>query len=238
MATKIPTEILIKILNNVQSFRSTKDLYSSLLVVNRIWCKMIRSRGRKHYVFKLIRISYRLGLTQNGFDLSSSPLQATFDYPSFTHKFIIDNLVNFISIYSKQIISSDRDINNKNNNKNELRILFRVICKLIINRCSFLDYFSLRRVENFRHYSGLIDSILELPGAQKAFKKLKNFTSMRGNNDLIFPSYQSSRLICHNILNMDLFLYSYSQLQLFSKLISVQKSLEDIFIDASNYPCN
>ncbi|CAG8580552.1 4252_t:CDS:1, partial [Diversispora eburnea] len=39
MATKIPTEILIKILNNVQSFGSTKDLYSSLLV-NRNWCKI------------------------------------------------------------------------------------------------------------------------------------------------------------------------------------------------------
>ncbi|CAG8598134.1 9478_t:CDS:2, partial [Diversispora eburnea] len=39
MTTKIPTEILIKILNNVQSSRSTRDLYSSLLV-NRIWCKV------------------------------------------------------------------------------------------------------------------------------------------------------------------------------------------------------
>ncbi|CAG8573292.1 11437_t:CDS:2 [Diversispora eburnea] len=38
MATKIPTEILIKILNNVKS-TSTQDLYSSLLV-NRIWCKV------------------------------------------------------------------------------------------------------------------------------------------------------------------------------------------------------
>ncbi|CAG8443099.1 6109_t:CDS:2 [Diversispora eburnea] len=40
MATKVPTEILIKILNNLQSSsQSTQDLYSSLLV-NRIWCKV------------------------------------------------------------------------------------------------------------------------------------------------------------------------------------------------------
>ena len=36
MATKISTELLIMILNNLQS---TQDLYSSLLV-NRIWCKV------------------------------------------------------------------------------------------------------------------------------------------------------------------------------------------------------
>ncbi|CAG8596450.1 3533_t:CDS:2 [Diversispora eburnea] len=62
MATKISTELLILILNNVQSTRSTQDLYSSLLV-NRIWSRTL--------------------LIQNGFDLSSPPLQATFDYPSF-----------------------------------------------------------------------------------------------------------------------------------------------------------
>ena len=36
MAAKISTELLIMILNNIQS---TQDLYSSLLV-NRIWCKV------------------------------------------------------------------------------------------------------------------------------------------------------------------------------------------------------
>ncbi|CAG8560819.1 5276_t:CDS:2, partial [Diversispora eburnea] len=41
----------------------------------------------------------RILLTRNGFDLSSSPPQATFDYPSFTHKFRIDNLANFNSEY-------------------------------------------------------------------------------------------------------------------------------------------
>ncbi|CAG8607243.1 8333_t:CDS:2, partial [Diversispora eburnea] len=136
-------------------------------------------------------------LTRNGFDLSSSPSQATFDYPSFTHKFIINNFINFISIYSQQII-----------------------------------------VENFCHYSDLMGSILELPGAPKVFKNLKNFTSMIGNDYQIFPLYESLKLICDNILDMDLFLYSYSQLQLFSKLISVQKRLENLLIDAFDYPYN
>ncbi|CAG8615363.1 1250_t:CDS:2, partial [Diversispora eburnea] len=69
MATKVPTEILIKNLNN--NARSTQNLTL---------------------------------LTQNGFDLSSSPPQVTFYYPSFTHKFIINNLVYFVSRYLQQII--------------------------------------------------------------------------------------------------------------------------------------
>ncbi|RHZ67407.1 hypothetical protein Glove_301g20 [Diversispora epigaea] len=65
-------------------------------------------------------------LIQNGFDLSSSPSQATFDYPSFTNKFVINDLVNFIFEYSskinpQQIVGSDQN----SNDKNESRILFR-----------------------------------------------------------------------------------------------------------------
>ena len=153
MATKISTELLIMILNNVQS---TQDLHSSLLV-NRIWCKvaipklwelalsqdccMDDKKLRKKALCIRTYISCmdtqaRTLLTQNGFDLSSSPPQATFDYPSFTHKFIINNLVYFISTYSQQtqqIIGTDP----------KSRLLFHEMCKLIINRCSFLDYFKL-----------------------------------------------------------------------------------------------
>ena len=61
-------------------------------------------------------------LVQNGFDLSSSPPQATFDYPSFTHKLRIDNLV--ISIFSQKIKGSDQGNNkNDNDNENNLRII-------------------------------------------------------------------------------------------------------------------
>src|SRR5829696_8539586 len=119
MATKISTEMLIKIINNnVQSSRSTQDLYSSLLV-NRIWCKVtipilwefpfgqefhIHERDKKFKRKSLCIRTYiscmdtqaRTLLIQNGFDLSSSPPQATFDYPSFTHKLILYNLVYFV----------------------------------------------------------------------------------------------------------------------------------------------
>src|SRR5437899_2372822 len=110
MATKISTELLIMIINNVQS---TQDLHSSLLV-NRIWCKVTvpilwelalsQEYGWKDYkkvgknalcirtYISCMDDQVRTLLTQNGFDLSSSPPQATFDYPSFTHKFGIDNL--------------------------------------------------------------------------------------------------------------------------------------------------
>ena len=112
------------ILKNVQSSRSTQDLYSSLLV-NRIWCKVTipilwelpfgqecctetnyklekKALCIRTYI-SCMNIQARTLLIQNGFDLSSSTPQATFDYPSFTHKFIIDNLVEFIPIYSPQI---------------------------------------------------------------------------------------------------------------------------------------
>src|SRR6185436_15385698 len=137
MATKIPTEIVIKILNNVQS---TQDLHSSLLV-NRAWCKITipilwelplnkeygHTSSRKRALCIRTYISCmdtqaRNLLIQNGFDLSLSPPQATFDYPSFTHKFIINNLVYFISEYSQHMIS---------NKIFELRILFREMCRLI-----------------------------------------------------------------------------------------------------------
>src|SRR6185295_679899 len=106
MATKISTEILIKILNN--NACSTQDLYSSLLV-NRFWCKvtmpllwklpfgeeccMDNKKLKKRALCIRTYISCmdaqaRTFLTQNGFDLSSSPPQVTFDYPSFTHNFI------------------------------------------------------------------------------------------------------------------------------------------------------
>ena len=91
MATKISTELLIMILNNVQS---TKDLYSSLLV-NRIWCKATipilweLPLGQEHcckddnklrkkalcirtYISSMDTQARTL-LTQNGFDLSSYP---------------------------------------------------------------------------------------------------------------------------------------------------------------------
>ena len=106
------------ILNNVQS---TQDLHSSLLV-NRIWCKVTipilweLPLGQKFSLFnykkkELCIRTYiscmdtqaRTLLTQNGFDLSSSSPQATFDYPSFTHKFRIDNLFDFISEYLPRI---------------------------------------------------------------------------------------------------------------------------------------
>jgi hypothetical protein len=124
MATKISTELLIMILNNLES---TQDLYSSLLV-NRNWCKITipilweLPLGQECYAgdkklrkkalcirtyISCMDTQARTLLTQNGFDLSSSPPQATFDYPSFTHKFIINNLVYFISTYSQQIIILD-----------------------------------------------------------------------------------------------------------------------------------
>ncbi|RHZ44935.1 hypothetical protein Glove_707g35 [Diversispora epigaea] len=122
METKISTEILIKILNNVQSSRSTRNLYSSLLV-NRFWCKATVTSGHD-----------------------------------------------------------------------------------------------------------LIGSILKLPGALKVFKKLKSFTWRIEEDDEICPLYESLALICDNILNMDLSLNSYSQVQLLTKLISVQKRLENLSI--------
>src|SRR6185436_3700196 len=117
MANKIPTEIVIKILNNAQS---TQDLYSSLLV-NRIWCKVTipilwefplgqecctdnKDKLEKKALCIRTYISCmdtqaRTLLIQNGFDLSLSPPQATFDYPSFTHKFRIINLIHFTHTY-------------------------------------------------------------------------------------------------------------------------------------------
>ncbi|CAG8571963.1 4256_t:CDS:2 [Diversispora eburnea] len=102
METKIPTEILTKILNNNTS--STQDLYSSLLV-NRISCKVTvpllweltlgqeccmddEELSKKALCIRTyiscMDTQARTLLTQNGFDLSSSPPQATFDYPSLT----------------------------------------------------------------------------------------------------------------------------------------------------------
>ncbi|CAG8502528.1 8226_t:CDS:2 [Diversispora eburnea] len=223
MATKISTELLIMILNNIQS---TQDLYSSLLV-NRIWCKVTipilwRLPFGQEY-FKELRkkkalcirsyiscmdVQARTLLIKNGFDLSLSPPQATFDYPSFTHKFIINNLT----------------------------------CKLIINRCSFLDYFKLARVpENFSkiflNYSGLIGSILNLPGASKVFKKLEGFALKIKNYEPICPLYESLTLICDNILNMDLKLSSNNSVELLAKLIGVQKRLENLSISARHVDC-
>ncbi|CAG8501278.1 3239_t:CDS:2 [Diversispora eburnea] len=90
METKISKETLIIILNNLKPFRSTQDLYSSSLV-NRNWCKVAipilweSTLSQECYARTL--------LTQNRFDLSSSPPQATFDYPSFARKLRIDNLL-------------------------------------------------------------------------------------------------------------------------------------------------
>ncbi|CAG8482908.1 1065_t:CDS:2 [Diversispora eburnea] len=230
MTTKIPTEILIKIFNNVQSLRS-EDLYSFLLV-NRNWCNIT------------IPLLWKLPLDQecctDDEKLRKKALcirtyiSSIFDYPSFIHKFRTDNLVHFISIYSQQIIGS-------NNNKNESRILFREICKLIINRCSYLEYFKLAKVArnfsaNFDDYGDSIVSILKLPGALKVFKKLKTFISV-ANDDQFRPLYELLVLICHNLLNMDLEINSYSsyQEQLLTKLISGQKRLENLSIIDNSY---
>ncbi|CAG8513387.1 1731_t:CDS:2 [Diversispora eburnea] len=237
MANKISTEILIMILNSVQS---SQDLHSSLLV-NRIWCKATIPilweipfgqecyMGSKKLIKKALCIRTYIScmdtrarnlLIQKGFDLSSSPTQTTFDYPSFTHKFIINNLVYFISTYLRKIIDYRVD---------DERILFNEIFKLIINCCTFLDYFKLKRVplnfsEVFLNYSELIGSILKLPGALKVFKKLESFTLTIGIHDNQIGSlYESLTLICDNILNMDLVLNcSQAQAQLLAKLISVQ----------------
>ncbi|CAG8498182.1 10676_t:CDS:1 [Diversispora eburnea] len=256
MATKISTELLIIILNN---FQSTQDLYSSMLV-NRIWCKVTipilwnlplgqecctdytklekKALCIRTYISCMDARTRNL-LVQNGFDLSSSPPQATFDYPSFTHKFIINNLVYFVSIhsmYSRKIISPHQDDNGS-------RILFREMCKLIIERCIFLDSFKMTVIiffsGNFQNYSDLIGSIFKLPSASKVFKKLENFTSTIGDYKLIYPFYESLKLICDTILTMDLKLNSYFQVQLLAKLIRVQKRLENLSI-FTNYSldCN
>ncbi|CAG8513405.1 1732_t:CDS:1 [Diversispora eburnea] len=247
MTIKISTEILIMILNNVQS---TQDLYSSLLV-NRIWCKVAipilweLPFGQEciNYTKALCIRTYiscmdtqaRNLLIQKGFDLSSSPPQATFDYPSFTHKFIINNLAYFISIYSRNFIGPYQDSNP--------RILFREMCKLIIERCIFLDSFEMTGTifffHDFQNYSDSIGSIFKLPSAPKAFKKLESFTSTIGDYELIRPLYDSLALICDNILNMDSTLFSYSQAQLFAKLISAQKRLKNLsIVSYLNLDCN
>ncbi|CAG8497269.1 11184_t:CDS:1 [Diversispora eburnea] len=256
MAIKISAELLIMILNYVQL---TQDLYSSLFV-SRIWCKvtipilwklilvqegyMNHKELRKKALCIRTYISCmdsqsRALLIQCGFDLSSSPPQATFDYPSFTHKFRIDNLAYFISIYSQEIIGSNHDDNDISITA-ESRILFREICKLLINRCTFLDSFKLGEVhENFSgnncNYNDLIGSILELPGAPKVFKRLETFVSATIKDEIIGPLYKSLTLICDNILNMDLEFNSDSQLQLLEKFISVQKRLENLSIIDNGY---
>ncbi|CAG8548239.1 2299_t:CDS:1 [Diversispora eburnea] len=261
MASKIPPEILIKILNNVQS---TQDLYSSLFV-NRIWCKVTipilwelplgqeyRSTEKLKKKALCIRTyiscmdtQARTLLIQNGFDLSSSPPRATFDYPSFTHKVMIFNLFFFVFIYSPQNIGSYQHIK-KYINSNEIiiteksKILFREIYKLIINRCTFLNSFKMTEVPKIFSKkilnNDLIGSILKLPGAPKVFKKLESFTSMiRNDSILIRPLYESLALICHDILNMDLELNSKSQVELLGKLISVQKRLENLSISDKGY---
>ncbi|CAG8459882.1 11413_t:CDS:2 [Diversispora eburnea] len=197
MATKISTEILTIILRNVQSSRLTQDLYPSLLV-NRIWCKVTipllweLTFGKKCYkddkrklkkkalcirtYISCMDTQARTLLTQNGFNLSSSPPQAIFDYPSFTHKFIIKNLVYFISIYSQQII----------------------------DRCTFLDYFKLHeKSKKIHNYSDIIGSILDLPGAPKVFKRLEIFTAIIRNNEQIRPLYESLALISIYASNLD-----------------------------------
>ncbi|CAG8536950.1 2841_t:CDS:1 [Diversispora eburnea] len=255
MATKVSTEILIMILNNVQS---TQDLHSSLLV-NRYWCKVTipilwklplgqeyctnDKKLRKKALcirtyLSCMNTSSRTLLTQFGLDLSSSPPQATFNYPSFTRKFIINNLVNFISLYSQQIIIGYNCTSNYKKSTRSKKI-FREICKLIMNRCSFLDYFELASVpEKFSiNYSDSINSIFKLPGAPKVFKKLESF---------IFEYYEGSfnelceplKLICDNILNMDLKLSSQDQVQPLARFINVQKRLENLSIVTNYLDCH
>ncbi|CAG8458287.1 8693_t:CDS:2 [Diversispora eburnea] len=242
MATKIPTEILIKILNN--NVQSSHDLYSSLLV-NRTWCKVTipilweLPLGQKYLrseklmnnalcirtYISCMDTQARTLLTQNGFDLSLSPPQTTFDYPSFTRRFRIDNLAYYV-FYSQKIIGSDNDITKS-------RILFREICKLIINRCTFLDSFKITEVHGYfcKKFlnSDLIGTIIKLPGASKVFKKLETFVSVACDDELTRPLYESFALICDNILNMDL-KFNSSRVQLLEKLISVQKRLESLSI--------
>ncbi|CAG8578864.1 10864_t:CDS:2, partial [Diversispora eburnea] len=235
---------------------STQDLFSSSLV-NRFWCEVTvpilwglpfcqteytnNSRLEKKALcirtyISCLDVQARTLLSQNGFDLSSSPPQATFDYPSFTHKFIINNLVNYIYIYSHQIDDLYDYYDRMSIPKS--KILFSEICKLIINRCAFLDEFKLVEVpkkffEKFRNYSDLIGSILHLPGAREVFKSLESFTSIirnYENYDLIYPLYGLLKFICNNILNMDLSLVSIPQAQLLKELISVQKRLENLSI--------
>ncbi|CAG8488009.1 1958_t:CDS:1 [Diversispora eburnea] len=240
-ANKIPTEIVIKILNNVQSSR---DLHSSLLV-NRIWCKVTipilwelpfgqdcsadnKQKLRKKALCIRTYISCmdtqaRTLLAQNGFYLLSSPPQATFDYPSFTHKFIINNLVYFLSKYSSKKSLSRQ-------------ILFLEIFKLIMNRCKFVDSFKITKVPMNKplRYSDLIGSILKLPGVSKVFRKLESFTSTIRRDLGLIGLYESLTLICDNILNMDLYFDSFPQDQL-TKLISVQKRLENLSIVVGFY---
>ncbi|CAG8506248.1 8783_t:CDS:1 [Diversispora eburnea] len=249
MATKIPTEILIKILNYVKSSRSTQDLYSSLLV-NRIWCKVTipilwelplgldlwmdyNKRKKKALCIRTyiscMDTQARNLLIQNGFDLSSSPSQATFDYPSFAHKLIINN----VSVYSLQIIAPDHN----NNNYDEItrsRILFHEICKLIINRCTFLNHFELVRIPFESYHDDLISSIFDLPGAPKVFEKLESFT-LRSYPILFRSLFESLTLICDHILIMDLYLDLESQVIILAKLISVQKQLENLSIEVGKY---
>ncbi|CAG8655079.1 8992_t:CDS:1, partial [Diversispora eburnea] len=167
----------------------------------------------------------------------------TFDYPSFTHKFRIDNLAYFISEYF------DSSQGNSYNNNVEIvittesGILFTEICKLLINRCSFLNYFEMTEIpENYSNdlnYNDLIGSIIKLPGASKVFNKLETFVSATTNDELTRPLYESLALFCNNILNIDLIFKSESQVQLLEKLISVQKRLENLsIIGNSNINCN
>ncbi|CAG8453958.1 10934_t:CDS:2 [Diversispora eburnea] len=209
METKISTEILNIILKNVQSSLSTQDLYSSLLV-NRFWCEATAPI------------------------LWEIPLGQEFNWENLRRKALC------IRTYISCMDNQDRTLLTQNDQDDYIipksRILF---LELVINRCTFLDKFKLVEVpdifiEKFHNYNDLIGKILDLPDAPKVLKKLESFTSTIRNyenfDDQICQLYELLKLICDNILNMDLFLVSDLQEQFLVELISFQKLLENLSI--------
>ncbi|RHZ69136.1 hypothetical protein Glove_290g89 [Diversispora epigaea] len=75
------------------------------------------------------------------------------------------------------------------------------------------------------NYCDSIGSIFKLLGAKKAFKKLESFTSIIGNYEEICSVYESLKLICNNILNMNLKLNTYHQVYLDSDSMFWQKEI-------------
>ncbi|CAG8492526.1 142_t:CDS:2 [Diversispora eburnea] len=82
------------------------------------------------------------------------------------------------------------------------------------------------------NFNDSIGSILKLPGASKVFKELESFTSIIIKRDK--PLYESLALICNNILNMELFFHCIPRMEPLTKLLSVQKRLENLSITDNN----
>ncbi|RGB43832.1 hypothetical protein C1646_798027 [Rhizophagus diaphanus] len=234
-----PTEVVQRIVSNLQDVKNPHYLFSTLMV-NKEWCKVsvpylweltLDYIPDKYNSYKCI-ITYlsnaeessRNFLRNHGMDLLTSPPWSTFNYPTYLTSINYHHLAILIQSY----LSKTNDDNNDDFIPAKEKLLFQELFKLFMKKSKYIKKITIPDTINLDGIMEDIPFITRYNGASKCLRGLKEFYCYWNFNGSFYKSIQN---ICKNIQIIKIYIDAYYDVEHLSKLISIQSNLKQLKIE-------